>query len=114
MSSLKPRDRDHREPSEQQNLTPPADSPEAAASTETPEATRGGILVNHSIHRGTFPIAGLNVAQARRVLTPFINVNPDSVAVIAGEIIEDESERVLTEEDSMLSFVKRASVKGVR
>ena len=41
-----------------------------------------------------------------------MNLNPESVAVIAGEIVEDESSRILTEQDAMLSFVKSSSVKG--
>ena len=85
------------------------------ASPETPSADDGkgaGILVNHSIHHGVYPVVGLSVAGARRVLSTMMNLDPNSAAVIAGEIIEDEDERVILENDEMLSFVKRSSVKG--
>ncbi len=87
MSSVKSRDRELRNQPVVENVDPPTGAPDPAVPSEARETDRNGILVNHSIHRGTYPIVGLKVAQARTVLSPFMNVNPESVAVIAGEIV---------------------------
>jgi hypothetical protein len=54
----------------------------------------------------------MTVAQVRNMLSTLVNLDPRAVAVIAGEIVEDEDERRVLAEDHMLSFVRRSSVKG--
>ena len=76
------------------------------------EENRASILVHHGIHAGTFPVVGMTVAQARQVLATLINVDPDSIAVINGHVVQDENERVIRAEDELLSFVKKSSVRG--
>ena len=70
------------------------------------------LRVNHGVHTGTHQVVGMTVAQARRLLSPFMNIDPAAVAVIGGEIVEDEDARVLLEADEMVNFVKKSSVKG--
>ena len=89
-----------------------ADEPAAAEECAAPERQSGSIVVHHGIHSGTFPVAGMTVAQARRTLAPLINIDPDAVAVINGYVVEDESSRVITGRDQLLSYVKRSSVRG--
>lgn len=104
---------------ENKKLKPPApessapceSSSPAAGESATAVAERGGTLVHHGIHAGTYPIAGLTVAQARRLLS-FMNIAPDAVAVIGGEIVADEASRVVDESVELLSFVQKSSVKG--
>jgi hypothetical protein len=76
------------------------------------EETEGTTAVHHGIHVARFPLRGLTIAQARRVLSPMLNIDPTAVAVIGAEIIEDEDARTITGEEEMLGFVKRSSVKG--
>jgi len=84
-----------------------------ADSAANPQVSDGqGLLVHHGIHSGTFRVGGLTVTQARRLFERQMNISPDAVAVIAGEIVENEDERVLQDTDNMLSFVQRSSVKG--
>ena len=45
-----------------------------------------------------------------RVLSPLINIDPAAVAVINGQIVDDDT--VLDAEQGMLSFVKPSSLKG--
>lgn len=97
----------------EQPLEPPPGAEPAAGATDAPPTPPGGVLVHHGIHQGQFPVAGQTVAQARRILAPMMNIDPEAVAVIGGQIVEDEDERVITESAQMLSFVKRSSVKGI-
>jgi hypothetical protein len=77
-----------------------------------PAASPQSVLINHGIHSGHFPVVGMTVAQARETLGPIINIDPEAVAVIRGQPINNERNRVITSADHMLSFVKKSSVKG--
>jgi hypothetical protein len=92
----------------------PSTSPlEAAASPfgAPPSSDNGSsVLVSSGIHRGRFPVAGMSVGAARRVLAPLINIDPAAVAVINGQIVDDDT--VLEGDLGMLSFVKPSSLKG--
>jgi hypothetical protein len=89
---------------EQPQLTPPAGTPEA-------EVNDGAnVLVSYGIHRGRFPIGGMSVGQAREILQRLIRVDPTAVAVINGSRVgEDE---LISEDVTMLSFVKPSSLRG--
>jgi hypothetical protein len=63
-----------------------------------------------SIHDGHFPVAGMTVDEARRALAPLLHIEPDAVAVINGQIVEEDT--VIGDDVSMLNFVKPSSVKG--
>lgn len=75
-----------------------------------PSITERGVLVHHGIHSGSFPIAGMKVKEARAALTPLLNVDPQAVAVINGQLVSEE--QVIGDEVKLLSFVKRSAVKG--
>lgn len=109
----------YRDTKQRQGLGSPAEvpcepsTPGTAQESANPQENDGqGLLVHHGIHEGTYRVAGLSVAQARRLFSRPMNIPSDAVAVIAGEIIENEDERVLQDTDNMLSFVQRSSVKG--
>jgi hypothetical protein len=52
------------------------------------------------------------VSAARERLAPLLNIDPESVAVIDGQIIDSEDDHIIREDVQSLSFVKRSSVKG--
>ena len=87
--------------------TTPGDPPDAPSGDP-----RGTIAVHHGIHIARYPIAGMTVAAARRVLAPLMNIDPEAIAVIRGEIVEDEEGTTLSGDEETLGFVKRSSVKG--
>ena len=68
------------------------------------------VLVSSGIHRGRFPVGGMTVRAARRVLGPMINIDPSAVAVINGQIVDEDT--MLEGSLGMLSFVKPSSLKG--
>lgn len=84
------------------------------AGQEAPPAaapvTERSIYCTHGIHEGHFPIVGLTVAEARRTLGHLLNLDREAVAVSDGQILPEE--HVIREDATMLSFVKKSSVKG--
>jgi len=72
-----------------------------------PERT---VYCEHSIHDGYFSVAGLTVREARRMLAPLLNISDEAVAVIDGEVVDED--RVIEEGVGVLSFVKKSSIKG--
>jgi hypothetical protein len=78
-----------------------------AAGSATDESN---VLVSSGIHRGRFPVGGMTVRAARRVLGPLVNIDPSAVAVINGQIVAEDT--VLEGNLGMLSFVKPSSLKG--
>jgi hypothetical protein len=76
--------------------------------------TGGGVersvFCQHGLHHGHFPVAGLTVGEARQTLTQLLNIDPESVAVINGELVPDDYR--IGEQVAMLNFVKKSSVKG--
>ena len=68
------------------------------------------ILVSSGIHRGRFPVGGMTVREARQVLAPMMNIDPDAMAVINGRPVDEDM--VLNGTLGMLSFVKPSSLKG--
>jgi len=89
---------------------PLGDSPSAVVSNDT--AGRG-VLVNYGIHRGSFPIAGMRLRDAREVLSRLMNIDPSAVAVVNGTPIVDD-QTVIGDDVHVLHFVKPSSIKGER
>lgn len=90
--------------------TPELESTTPAFGTAGSSTDESSVLVSSGIHRGRFPVGGMTVRAARRVLGPMINVDPSAVAVINGQIVDEDT--VLEGSLGMLSFVKPSSLKG--
>jgi hypothetical protein len=91
----------------------PAPFGDGAYAPETPwapPAVERSVIVQHGIHRGHFPVAGLRVRDARHTLTNLMNIDSQAMAVIDGRIVDEDT--VIGEDVSMLSFVKPSAVKG--
>ena len=97
----------HRPPQLQPQVNP------EHGSAEPPESDHSSrsVLVNYGIHRGSFPIAGMRIRDARQVLARLMNIDPSAVAVINGEPILEE-DQVIGDAVQVLHFVKPSSVKG--
>jgi hypothetical protein len=76
-----------------------------------PEHTGRSVLVNYGIHRGSFPIAGMRLRDAREVLGRLMNIDPAAVAVVNGTPILDD-QTVIGDDVRVLHFVKPSSIKG--
>ena len=68
------------------------------------------VSVSCGIHGGKYPIGGMRVKDARSVLSKLINIPSDAVPVINGSAIDEDE--VISDEVTMLSFVKPSSLKG--
>jgi len=93
----------------------PSETPAAPAAGPAPGAAPRGtversVLVQHGIHTGHFPVAGLRVREVRQTLGPLLNIDPQAVAVINGQVVDEEA--VVKDEVALLSFVKPSAVKG--
>ena len=71
---------------------------------------QGSVYCRHGIHSGRFPIAGMRVGDARRVLNQLLNIDPEAVAVAGGQILEDD--HIIGPDIEALNFVKKSSIKG--
>jgi hypothetical protein len=98
-----------------------APAPSEAPVVKSREASGGGagtpppadtITVQHGIHTDNYPVVGLTVREVRERLAPVMNIDPESVAVVAGNPVVDEGDHVLSSSDQILSFVKKSAVKG--
>ena len=89
-----------------------APKPDVKPADGAPEPcrTERSVLVTHGIHSGSFPVTGLPIREARRTLTPLLNIDPQAVAVINGQIVSED--HVIGPEVSLLSFVKPSAIKG--
>jgi hypothetical protein len=74
-----------------------------------PRVDNVNVAVTYGVHHGRYAIGGMTVGEARRRLTPVLNIDPTAVAVIAGLPVPDE-QRI--EDVSMLAFVKPSAMKG--
>lgn len=96
-----------------QKLTPtPKPQTEDAGGEETPadRCPEGSVFCRHGIHSGRFPISGMRVADARRVLNQLLNIDPEAVAVSNGQILPDD--HIIGPDVESLNFVKKSSIKG--
>lgn len=89
----------------------PAETPATPAPAAEPRpAVERSVLVQHGIHTGHFPIAGLRVREVRETLGPLLNIDPQAVAVVNGQLVDEET--VIGDDVALLSFVKPSAVKG--
>ena len=77
---------------------------------ESPGCPQGSVFCRHSIHSGWFPIAGMRLGDARPILNQLLNIDPEAVAVVAGQIVGDDY--IIGEDVELLNFVKKSSIKG--
>jgi hypothetical protein len=84
----------------------------ATATLESPrrEAVERSVLVQHGIHSGHFPVAGLRIREVRQTLSHLLNIDPRAVAVINGQVVSEDT--VIHENTNLLSFVKPSAIKG--
>jgi hypothetical protein len=85
-----------------------AEPPGEAA--EDRRADSRNVVVTYGIHKGRYPIGGMTVADARRVLERLIRIDPTAVPVINGRPV-DPTQRI-GEHVTMLAFVKPSALKG--
>lgn len=85
-------------------------SDRAAVDESSSSADRRNVVVSHGIHRGRFPVGSMSVAEARQLLAPLINIDATAVAVINGTPVQEDT--IISEQVTMLSFVKPSSIRG--
>ena len=95
-----------RQRAEAVNPGPDAFSDEFSGATAVAE---GRVEVIHGVYAHSLPLGGMTVAQARSELAERLNIAPDSLAVVGGDQVPEDT--VLHEGD-VLNFVKPAGEKG--
>lgn len=72
------------------------------------------VLFTMGIHQMKLPARGSSVADAREILAPLMNIDPEAVVVINGEIVDTdkEADTIIGRDVDMVAFVKQASLKG--
>lgn len=88
--------------------TPPEGGTEDSGSGDG--CPQGSVFCRHGIHSGWFPIAGMRLGDARPILNQLLNIDPEAVAVVNGQILDDDY--VIGEDVELLNFVKKSSIKG--
>ncbi len=78
--------------------------------TEPGGCPQGSVFCRHGIHSGWFPIAGMRLGDARPILNQPLNIDPEAVAVVNGQIVGDDF--IIGENVELLNFVKKSSIKG--
>ena len=71
---------------------------------------QGSVFCRHGIHSGWFPIVGMRLGDARPILNQLLNIDPEAVAVINGQIVGDD--HIIGQDVELLNFVKKSSIKG--
>lgn len=94
-------------PPELQPSTEQGGSPDEP-STE-PSDSRN-VTVSSGIHRGRYPIGGMQVRQARQVLRCLMPIDDQALAVINGRAVGEDD--VIGENVRQISFVKPSAIKG--
>jgi hypothetical protein len=91
--------------------TPPAATPVMPPPAAPPAAPASqGVYCRHGIHDGHFPLAGMTVGEARRLLGPLLHIDPKAVAVINGRIVGDD--HTIGPDVSAINWMKASMVKG--
>jgi hypothetical protein len=94
-----------------QQTTPPVPVPAAPPPATQPSAPASpGVYCRHGIHDGHFPLAGITVGEARRLLGPLLHLDPKAVAVINGKIVPDD--HTIGPDVAAINFMKESMVKG--
>ena len=92
-------------------ITPPAPVPAVPPPASQPAAPASpGVYCRHGIHDGHFPLAGITVGEARRLLGPLLHLDPKAVAVINGKIVPDD--HTIGPDVAAINFMKESMVKG--
>lgn len=94
-------------PPEQHQAVEAAGSPDATASDQ-PDSRN--VTVTTGIHRGRFPIGGMQIRQAREVLRRLVPIDDEAVAVVNGRTVSDDE--IIAENVTQISFVKPSAIKG--
>lgn len=76
----------------------------------TAVATEGHVEVIHGVYAHTLPLSGMTVGQARTELADRMNIDPESIAVVDGNEVGDDT---ILGEGQVLNFVKHAGEKGI-
>ncbi len=69
------------------------------------------VEVIHGVHSHTLPLVGMTVSQAREELSERMHIDPDALAVVDGEEVNQEAAFVLSGRQ-ILNFVKPAGERG--
>lgn len=75
----------------------------------TAVATEGQVEVIHGVYAHSLPLTGMTVGQARMELMDRMNIDPDSIAVVDGDEVGDDT---VLNEGQVLNFVKHSGEKG--
>jgi hypothetical protein len=78
--------------------------------TASEPADSRNVTVTTGIHRGRFPIGGMQIRQARNVLRRLVPIDDEAVAVINGRAVSDDE--IIAENVTQISFVKPSAIKG--
>ena len=98
-----------RSPAQRTTLPVPVPAaPPPAMQTSAPVSA--GVYCRHGIHDGYFPLAGISVGDARRMLGPLLHLDPKAVAVINGTIVPDD--HTIDSDVAAINFMKESMVKG--
>jgi hypothetical protein len=75
----------------------------------TAVATEGQVEVIHGVYAHSLPLSGMTVGQVRMELTDRMNIDPESLAVVDGNEVGDDT---VIGEGQVLNFVKHSGEKG--
>jgi hypothetical protein len=69
----------------------------------------GNVDVVHGVYAHSMPLGGMRVRDARAELEERMNIDPDAVALIDGQEVDEET---VLAEGQTLNFIKHAGEKG--
>lgn len=78
---------------------------------ESVDVAETSVEVIHGVHSHTLPLVGMTVSQARAELSERMHIDPDALAVVDGEEVNQEADFVLAGKQ-VLNFVKPAGERG--
>jgi hypothetical protein len=80
-----------------------------AFATNSAVAPEGQVDVVAGVYAHSFPLSGMTIRQARTELSDRLNIHPESIAVVDGHEVGDDT---ILGEGQVLNFVKHAGEKG--
>lgn len=69
----------------------------------------GQVHVIHGVYAHELPLVGMTVGQARNELAERMNIDPDAIAIVDGNEVDEET---VLGEAQVLNFVKHSGEKG--
>ena len=84
--------------------------PFSDSTSATAVAGEGHVDVICGIYAHNLPLGGMRVRDARDELIERMNIDPDAVAVVDGNLVDEDT---VLAEGQTLTFVKHAGEKGV-